>query len=151
MRNPQVVLDNLTNKSNDETYKYQRVYRNLYNPEFYLMAYDDIYPNPGNMTKGSDNKTIDGMSMKRITNIIDSLRDEKYQPTPVRRTYIEKNVVMAKDHLVFHHLMTNCYKLLSNIFWKVFMKVRSVTNLMDIDQTKAVTRLLSKSPTHLME
>jgi group II intron reverse transcriptase/maturase len=90
MRNPQVVLDNLTNKSNDETYKYQRVYRNLYNPEFYLMAYDDIYPNPGNMTKGSDNKTIDGMSMKRITNIIDSLRDEKYQPTPVRRTYIEK-------------------------------------------------------------
>ncbi|MBY0029870.1 reverse transcriptase domain-containing protein [Priestia megaterium] len=90
MRNPQVVLDNLTSKSNDESYKYQRVYRNLYNPEFYLMAYDEIYSNPGNMTKGSDNKTIDGMSMKRISNIIDSLKDEKYQPTPVRRTYIRK-------------------------------------------------------------
>ncbi|MBX4163769.1 reverse transcriptase/maturase family protein [Priestia megaterium] len=90
MRNPQVVLDNLTSKSNDESYKYQRVYRNLYNPEFYLMAYDEIYPNPGNMTRGADNKTIDGMSMKRIHNIIDSLKDEKYQPTPVRRTYIKK-------------------------------------------------------------
>nr|WP_207193677.1 reverse transcriptase/maturase family protein [Bacillus sp. TH13] len=77
-------------KSNDESYKYQKVYRNLYNPEFYLMAYGEIYPNPGNMTKGSDKKTIDGMSMKRITNIIDSLRDETYQPTPVRRTYIDK-------------------------------------------------------------
>ncbi|MET3690474.1 group II intron reverse transcriptase/maturase [Priestia megaterium] len=90
MRNPQVVLDNLTSKSNDKNYKYQRVYRNLYNPEFYLMAYDEIYPNSGNMTKGSDNKTIDGMSMERIHNIIDSLKDERYQPTPVRRTYIEK-------------------------------------------------------------
>ncbi|PEK62677.1 reverse transcriptase/maturase family protein [Bacillus pseudomycoides] len=90
MRNPQVVLDNLTGKSNDENYKYQRVYRNLYNPEFYLMAYDEIYSDPGNMTKGSDGKTIDGMSMKRISNIIDSLKGERYQPTPVRRTYIGK-------------------------------------------------------------
>lgn len=110
MRNPQVVLDNLTSKSNDESYKYQRVYRNLYNPEFYLMAYDEIYPNPGNRTRGADNKTIDGMSMKRIHNIIDSLKDEKYQPTPVRRAYIEKSVVIAKGHLVFHHLMINYYK-----------------------------------------
>lgn len=42
------------------------------------------------MTKGTDNKTIDGMSIKRIDTIISKLRDESYQPQPSRRTYIPK-------------------------------------------------------------
>jgi hypothetical protein len=44
----------------------------------------------GNMTRGSDGKTIDGMSLTRITDLIDLLRDETYQPQPARRTYIPK-------------------------------------------------------------
>ena len=42
------------------------------------------------MTEGSDGKTIDGMSLKRIENLIDALKDESYQPKPARRTYIPK-------------------------------------------------------------
>lgn len=42
------------------------------------------------MTKGTDQKTIDGMSIKRIDNLISKLRDESYQPQPSRRTYIPK-------------------------------------------------------------
>jgi len=42
------------------------------------------------MTKGTDNQTIDGMSLKRIEKIITSLKDESYQPKPSRRTYIPK-------------------------------------------------------------
>lgn len=42
------------------------------------------------MTAGSDGKTIDGMSMKRIETLIEKLKDFSYQPKPARRTYIPK-------------------------------------------------------------
>lgn len=42
------------------------------------------------MTKGTDGKTIDAMSLNRIDGIIASLKDESYQPQPSRRTYIPK-------------------------------------------------------------
>ena len=90
MRNPQNVLISLTKHSNDKNYKYERLYRILYNEEMYLIAYQKIYANVGNMTKGTDNETIDGMNLERIGKIIDSLKDESYQPNPSRRTYIPK-------------------------------------------------------------
>lgn len=90
MRNPADVLNSLRSKSNDPTYQYQRLYRNLYNPEFYLMAYQNIYANAGNMTPGTDGKTIDGMSMERINGIIATLRNHSYHPNPAKRTYIKK-------------------------------------------------------------
>lgn len=90
MRSPRNVLNSLTKHSNQEDYKYERLYRLLYNEEMYLIAYQNIYSNDGNMTVGSDNKNIDGMSIKRIQDIIVSLKDESYQPKPARRTYIPK-------------------------------------------------------------
>lgn len=88
MRNPTVVLDNLNVK--DDKYVYHRLYRNLLNKEFFLMAYNNIYAKEGNMTEGSDKNTIDGMSLARIDNIIERLKDESYQPNPARRVYIPK-------------------------------------------------------------
>lgn len=88
MRNPLSVLDSLNDK--DEKYVYHRLYRNLFNREFFLMAYNNIYAKEGNMTKGSDENTIDGMSMARIDKIIDTLKDESYQPQPAKRVYIPK-------------------------------------------------------------
>ena len=90
MRNPKNVLESLTSKAASKDYHYQRLYRNLYNPAFYLLAYERIQAKPGNMTAGSDGKTIDGMSMKRIEALIQKLRDFSYQPKPARRTYIPK-------------------------------------------------------------
>jgi group II intron reverse transcriptase/maturase len=90
MRNPIIVLETLSEKSIDSSYKYERLYRNLYNPEFYCLAYQNIYANNGSMTPGSDNETIDGMSLKRIDKIIASMKDHSYQPKPARRTYITK-------------------------------------------------------------
>lgn len=90
LRNPLEVLKSLSTKAGNTKYRFQRLYRNLYNPEFYLMAYQNIYAKPGNMTKGADGKTIDGMGMERISKIIDSMRNHSYQPNPARRVYIEK-------------------------------------------------------------
>lgn len=90
MRNPNDVLSSLVSKANDTEYKYKRLYRNLYNIDFYLLAYHKINAKEGNLTKGADGKTIDGMSIERIQNIIDKLREQSYRPHPVKRVYIPK-------------------------------------------------------------
>jgi group II intron reverse transcriptase/maturase len=84
-------LESLRSKACISDYRYERLYRNLYNPEFYLQAYQNIYATAGNMTKGTDGSTIDGMSLKRIDKLIASLKNYSYQPNPARRTYIPKN------------------------------------------------------------
>lgn len=68
----------------------ERVYRQLFNRELYLMAYGKIYRNKGAMTTGSTDETADGMSLAKIDAIIETLRAERYQWSPVRRVYIEK-------------------------------------------------------------
>ncbi len=90
MRNPTDVLNSLAQHSNQKDYSYERIYRNLYNPDFFYAAYQKIYFKEGNMTKGSDDRTIDAMSLKRIDALIEQLKDESYQPAPARRQYIPK-------------------------------------------------------------
>lgn len=66
------------------------LYRQLFNPEFYVQAYGKIYRNQGAMTPGVTPETVDGMSLKKVRGVIDALRSERYRWTPVRRTYIPK-------------------------------------------------------------
>jgi group II intron reverse transcriptase/maturase len=70
----------------------RRVYYNIVtNEELYLMAYAKLYANKGAMTPGTNpGDTVDGMSMKRIRNLTDTLKKREYQWTPVRRVDIEK-------------------------------------------------------------
>lgn len=96
MRNPTDVLNSLSDKSKNPEYRFQRLYRNLYNPDFYLLAYKNIDANGGSMTPGVNGITIDGMSSQRIAKLIESLKDRSYQPNPARRTYIAKKNNPAK-------------------------------------------------------
>ncbi len=66
------------------------IYRQLYNPHLYLLAYGRIARNAGAMTPGATPETVDGMSLTKIHAIIDAVRHERYRWTPVRRIYIEK-------------------------------------------------------------
>jgi group II intron reverse transcriptase/maturase len=90
MRSPQIVLENLQRQSLKKDYQFERLYRNLYNPDFYLLAYQNLYANKGAMTPGVDGQTLDGTGMERIESLIQSLRDHSYQPRPARRRYIPK-------------------------------------------------------------
>ena len=90
MRSPKVILENLQKHSNKEVYGYERLYRNLYNHDFYLQAYQNIYANKGAMTPGIDGITFDGLGNRRITQLINSLKNHSYQPNPVKRVYIPK-------------------------------------------------------------
>jgi retron-type reverse transcriptase len=66
------------------------LYRLLYRPELYEVAYERIKSKPGNMTAGSDGQTLDGFSFQVITDLIASLRNESFQFRPARRIYIPK-------------------------------------------------------------
>lgn len=90
MRNPERVLDSLTKHSGNLNYKFERLYRVLFNEEMYYVAYQNIYRKEGNLTKGIDGTTVDGMSVSRIEQLIEKLKDESYQPVPSKRVYIPK-------------------------------------------------------------
>ncbi|UYU42598.1 reverse transcriptase/maturase family protein [Bacteroides salyersiae] len=90
MRNSENVLNSLAGHSQDPNYKFERLYRLMYNENLYATAYQNIAPNTGNCTKGADGQSIDGMSVKRIHNLIDRLKDESYRPYPAKRVYIPK-------------------------------------------------------------
>ena len=68
----------------------ERLYRQLFNPQLFLMAYGKLYSNKGAMTPGVTRETVDGMSLAKIGVIIGALRAERYRWQPVKRVYIEK-------------------------------------------------------------
>jgi hypothetical protein len=68
----------------------EELYRQLFNPQLYLLAYGRIYANKGAMTPGATQETVDGMSAGKIGRIIDAMRHERYRFHPVRRVYIPK-------------------------------------------------------------
>ncbi|AQY38979.1 reverse transcriptase domain-containing protein [Bacillus thuringiensis] len=90
MQCPKVVLSNLRKKSLDKKYQYTRLYRNLYNPDFFLLAYNNLSKNDGALTMGVDQRSIDGFSMEEVEQLIEVLKNKSYQPYPSKRVYIPK-------------------------------------------------------------
>ena len=66
------------------------LYRQLFNPHLYLLAYGRLYSNKGAMTPGVDGETVDGMSLAKIGRITEALRYERYRFQPTKRVYIPK-------------------------------------------------------------
>jgi group II intron reverse transcriptase/maturase len=67
-----------------------RIYRQLYHTNLSLSAYGRIYRNAGAMTPGVTEETVDAMSLEKIKDIIQAVRQERYQWQPARRTYVPK-------------------------------------------------------------
>ena len=89
MRTAQTVLTVIQERGKQHK-PIERVYKLLFNRDFYLNAYAKLYPNNGAMTKGVTDETVDGMSIQKIDRMIELLREEKYQWKPARREYIPK-------------------------------------------------------------
>ena len=89
MQSAETVLDVLRDRGR-RGLPCDELYRQLFNPHLYLLAYGRIYSNHGAMTPGASGETADGMSMAKIDRIIDALRHERYRFSPVRRAYIPK-------------------------------------------------------------
>ena len=84
------VLLNIVRERGIRGIAINEIYRTLYQPDLYLLAYSKLYKNDSAMTPGVTTETVDGMTMAKIKNLIESLRFERYRWTPVRRTYILK-------------------------------------------------------------
>jgi group II intron reverse transcriptase/maturase len=89
MQNAETVLGVLRDRGS-KGLPCNELYRQLFNPQLYLLAYGRIYSNQGAMTPGVTQETADGMSVEKIERIIDALRHERYRFAPVRRTHIPK-------------------------------------------------------------
>jgi group II intron reverse transcriptase/maturase len=68
----------------------ERLYRLLFNPRLYLLAYQRLYANAGAMTAGVTGETVDGMSLDKIRRVVAVVRAEQWRWTPVKRIYIPK-------------------------------------------------------------
>lgn len=66
------------------------LFRLLENPFLWQEAYSRLYANKGAATRGVDNVTMDGFSEDRVLNLIKLIKENRYHPKPVRRTYIPK-------------------------------------------------------------
>jgi hypothetical protein len=66
------------------------LFRLMETPLLWQQAYANIYANKGALTPGVGPVTMDGHSPERVANLIELLRDGRYRPTPVRRTYVPK-------------------------------------------------------------
>ena len=90
MQNPNMLLMILSSMAQKPHVKFDKLYPKLYNTELWVMAYESIAANPGNMTAGIDGETIDGAGMELIEKIIADLKMARYVPKPARRTYLDK-------------------------------------------------------------
>ena len=89
MQNAETVLGVLRERGR-KGLPLDELYRQLFNPQLYLLAYGRIYSNDGAMTPGATQETVDGMSQGKIGRIIDAVRHERYRFSPARRVWIPK-------------------------------------------------------------
>ena len=89
MRTAETIL-NIIHDRGKRKLPLDNVYRQLYNPAMYLRSYAKLYKNQGAMTPGITEETVDGMSREKIAKIIEAIRYERWQWTPVRRILKEK-------------------------------------------------------------
>jgi group II intron reverse transcriptase/maturase len=89
MQSAETVLDVLRERGR-RGLPCNELYRQLFNPSLYLLAYGRLYANQGAMTPGVTGETVDGMSLGKIEHIIDAMRHERYRFNPARRVYIPK-------------------------------------------------------------
>jgi len=90
VQDPNIQLAILSKMAQKPLVKFDKLYPKLYNTHLWLMAYEQIAPQPGNMTPGIDGRTIDGMGMELIDSMVARLKASSYKPAPVRRVYIQK-------------------------------------------------------------
>jgi hypothetical protein len=90
VQQPNTLFAILSKMAQKPEVRFEKLFQKLANKELWIIAYQSIAPKPGNMTAGVDGKTIDGINLKLIDDLIWDLKASRYKPHPVRRVYIPK-------------------------------------------------------------
>ena len=89
-----ISLDTLVKKDLQSYINKRGQYNGLINllskPEFLIACYEEIKGKPGNMTRGTTDITLDGISSKWFEKIGGKLKDGSYQFSPARMVLIPK-------------------------------------------------------------
>lgn len=123
MKKSELILEVIaknTIKNNNE-WKHEQLYRQLYNEDFYFLAYDLIKNNSGSIISGIDDKTIDGFNKNIIYELIEELKTEKYKPKPIKIIKNKKKSIgipTIKDRL----LQKVCQLILESIYEPIMSK-----------------------------
>lgn len=70
--------------------RFNHLWGNLVDPQWLMQAWEQIRRNSGSQTAGIDKMTAVDVDVPKIAQWAEELKAGKYQPTPVRRCYIEK-------------------------------------------------------------
>ena len=62
----------------------------MYKEDLYILAYERMKSKPGNMTPGTDEETLDGLSLEAIREMIHEMKTEQFRFKPVRHQFIPK-------------------------------------------------------------
>lgn len=85
MQSAEVVLSMLGQKSiQNSEFVFDRLYRNLFNPDFYRLAYSSISAKEGIMTRGGEEHGTDDYLAQTAEEIIAALKGETYYPRQAR-------------------------------------------------------------------
>jgi len=68
----------------------RNLYHDMFNEVYYKNAYEVIKSRKSNMTPGVDGETFDGLSTKKIRDIIQTMKDRSFQFKPSRRITVIK-------------------------------------------------------------
>ena len=90
MQNADVILSMLNQKSiKSSAYVFDRLYRNLFNLDMYMLAYNNIYVTKGNKVQGTDEGPMDSFPLRVVQETIALLRQESYNPQSVRENSMQ--------------------------------------------------------------
>lgn len=80
MQNVNIILNHLKKYSNSNG-KVEKLYRHLYNPEFYKLAISNIYSKSGNNTFAGHTIITENISDEDILKLCNKLKNQIYKPT----------------------------------------------------------------------
>lgn len=75
----------------DPSKRFNHLWKNLTDPHWLAQAWEQIRRNRGSQTAGIDQMTAADVDLRRIQQWSEALKSGRYQPTPVRRVYVEKS------------------------------------------------------------
>ena len=85
MQKAELILAILKDKSNkNPNYRFQRIYRYLFNIDFYLRAYSQVYSNEN--IRYTIEEEVHKFSIESTYEVIKKLKNESYYPEPLKKT-----------------------------------------------------------------
>ena len=68
-----------------------KVFRRMLDKDLFIKAYTELSQNKGRLTPGINGETIDGITLEKLEELIEAIREKRFRWTPVKRVYIPKD------------------------------------------------------------